>query len=208
MLRPPGWPRTAGRSLIRPIRAEDEPLLVKFHETLSERSVALRYFQAIKLSRRVAHDRLTRICFNDYDREIALVVDHKEPWTDTHEILGVGRLSKIPGTDEAEFALLVNDAHQGRGFGTELLRRLLAIARAERVRRVVAEIHPENRVMRGVCAKLGFTLDRDVAEPLVRARIDLDPAAVAPVAPVAPAPAVAAPVPTPQADPVGGPTEG
>ncbi len=124
--------KDGGPVLIRPIRAEDEPLLVKFHETLSERSVTLRYFQAIKLSRRVAHDRLTRICFNDYDREIALVVDRKEPWTDLHEILGVGRLSKIPGTDEAEFALLINDGHQGRGFGTELLRRLLAIARSRR----------------------------------------------------------------------------
>ena len=38
--------------VIRPIRAEDEPLLVKFHETLSERSVSLRYFHAIKLSQR------------------------------------------------------------------------------------------------------------------------------------------------------------
>ena len=39
---------------IRPIRAEDEPLLVTFHETLSERSVALRYFHAMKLSQRVS----------------------------------------------------------------------------------------------------------------------------------------------------------
>ena len=58
--------------MIRPIRPEDEPLMVKFHETLSEQSVYFRYFQALHVSRRVAHERLTRICFNDYDREIAL----------------------------------------------------------------------------------------------------------------------------------------
>ena len=170
----PWTARDGGPVVIRPIRAEDEPLLVKFHETLSERSVALRYLQAIKLSRRVAHDRLTRICFNDYDREIALVVDRKEPWTDEHEILGVGRLSKIPGTAEAEFALLINDQHQGRGFGTELLRRLLAIAQIEKVERVTAEIHAENHDMKRVCEKLGFQIDRDLRDPILRASIDLD----------------------------------
>ena len=52
--------------------------MVKFHETLSEQSVYQRYFSVLKLSQRIAHERLTRICFNDYDREIALVAEHKE----------------------------------------------------------------------------------------------------------------------------------
>lgn len=34
---------------MRPIRPEDEPMMVKFHETLSERSVYLRYFRAFQL---------------------------------------------------------------------------------------------------------------------------------------------------------------
>ncbi len=59
--------------MIRPIRPEDEPLMVRFHEKLSDRTVYLRYFQPLKLSQRVAHERLTRICFIDYDREMALV---------------------------------------------------------------------------------------------------------------------------------------
>ena len=46
-----------------------------FHETLSEQSVYLRYFHLMKLSQRVAHERLTRICFIDYDREMALVAE-------------------------------------------------------------------------------------------------------------------------------------
>ena len=62
---------------IRPIRPEDEPLLVKFHETLSGESVYHRYFSALNLSQRITHERLTRICFNDYDREIALVAELK-----------------------------------------------------------------------------------------------------------------------------------
>lgn len=179
------WVSRDGMPLvIRPIRPEDEPLLVKFHGTLSDRSVSLRYFHAMKLSTRVAHDRLTRICFIDYDREMALVAERKDPWTDSAEILGVGRLSRVRGVEgQAEFALLVNDQHQGRGLGTELLRRLLEVARAERIGVVSAEILPDNREMRRVCEKLGFALDRTIDESTVRASIDLSAPLPPPEAP-------------------------
>ena len=61
-------------AILRPIRPEDEPLMIEFHKTLSEQSVRFRYFSLLKLETRIAHERLTRICFNDYDREIALVM--------------------------------------------------------------------------------------------------------------------------------------
>jgi acetyltransferase len=47
----------------------------------------------LNLSRRIAHERLTRICFIDYNREMALVADYKDPETGEHEIIAVGRLS-------------------------------------------------------------------------------------------------------------------
>ena len=62
--------------IIRPIRPEDEPFMVKFHESLSERTVYLRYFDPLKLSVRTSHERLARICFIDYAREIILVAEH------------------------------------------------------------------------------------------------------------------------------------
>ena len=74
------WTAKDGMPLvIRPIRPEDEPLLVQFHGTLSDRSVVLRYFHVMTLSTRVAHERLTRICFIDYDREMALVAERQDP---------------------------------------------------------------------------------------------------------------------------------
>src|SRR6516162_225638 len=91
---------------IRPIRPEDEPLMVKFHGTLSEQSVYLRYFHMEKLDSRVAHDRLLRKCFIDYEREMALVADRQNPSTGEHEILAVGRLTKERGSPEAEVAVL------------------------------------------------------------------------------------------------------
>ena len=144
--------------LIRPIRPEDEPMIARFHERLSERSVYLRYFHLIDLDRRVSHNRLIRTCFNDYDRDIALVAEHHNKETGEHEILAVGRLRKIDATD-AELAVLITDEYQGRGLGTELSRRLVEIARAEKLERVIAEILPENIHMQRVCRDLGFRMD-------------------------------------------------
>ena len=135
---------------LRPIRPEDEPLMVKFHEALSERSVFLRYFQLSKVSQRVAHDRLRRICFLDYDREIAIVADRARPDTGEHEILAIGRLSKLHGRSAAEVALLVRDEYQHRGLGIELLRRLIEVARDEHLDSVQAYMLRENVEMRSL----------------------------------------------------------
>jgi acetyltransferase len=139
--------------LIRPIRPEDEPMIARFHERLSERSVYLRYFHLMDLDRRVSHDRLIRICFNDYDRDIALVAEH------ANAILAVARLRRIDAND-AELAVLISDEYQGRGLGTELSRRLVEIARAEKMERVIAEILPENTHMQRVCQELGFRMNQ------------------------------------------------
>ncbi len=164
--------KDGSRVIIRPIRPEDEPLLVKFHETLSEESVYLRYLQALKLSQRVQHERLSRLCFIDYDREMALVPERVEA-DGTRTLLGVGRLVKKPGTEEAEFALLVSDRVQRSGLGTELLRRLLQVGRDEKLRRITADILPQNSVMQKICERMGFQLQHDFQDGLVKASIEL-----------------------------------
>jgi acetyltransferase len=151
---------------IRPIRPEDEPLVVKFHENLSEESIYSRYFHLIKLQTRVAHERLSRICFIDYDRELALVADYTDPATGEHQLLGFGRLSKLHGRDEAEFSMLIGDRFQCKGLGTELLRRLLEIGQDEKLQYITAEILSENRAMQHVCQKLGFHLE-STSEPSI-----------------------------------------
>jgi acetyltransferase len=157
--------------VIRPIRPDDEPLMVKFHQSLSETSVYLRYFHAMKLSTRTAHERLTRICFLDYDRQIALVAERTDPKTGERSILGIGRLTAALHRSEAEFALLVADPFQGHGLGTELLSRLLQIGRDERLQRISADILPENLAMQRICEKLGFTTVYDERDNLIKAVI-------------------------------------
>jgi len=156
---------------IRPIRPEDEPLMVRFHNMLSERSVMMRYTQVIALSERVAHDRLVRICFNDYDRELALVADHEDLYTGQPEIMAVGRMAKISGTEDAQFAILVADAFQRRGLGAELLRRLLAVAKQEKIKHLRAEFLVDNTATRRMCEDLGFRLEKHSEEGLVKAEI-------------------------------------
>jgi acetyltransferase len=158
---------------IRPIRPEDEPTMVKFHETLSERSVYLRYFHLMNLSQRVSHERLTRICFIDYDREMALVAERRHPVSGEREILAVGRLTKIHGANEAEVAVLVSDRHQGRGLGKELLSRLIKVGQDEKLERLTADILPDNRDVMRICEKLGFTLKHSLEDEVVRAEFKL-----------------------------------
>ena len=159
--------------VIRPIRPEDEPLMVKFHSTLSEQSVYLRYFHMEKLDSRVAHDRLLRKCFIDYDREMALVADRQDPSTGEHELLAVGRLTKEPGSPEAEVAVLVSDRAQKQGLGVELVGRLIEVARDEKLERIVAVILPENYGMMALARRFQFTVRPNPDPSVVIAVLDL-----------------------------------
>jgi len=162
------WTMKDGNEInIRPIRPEDEPAMVRFHETLSERSVYLRYFHLLNLEQRIQHDRLTRICFIDYDREMALVAEYKG------EILGVGRMMKVHGANEAEVAVLISDKWQGRGLGKELLARLLIVGRDEKLTKLTADILPDNREVMRICEKLGFTLKHSLDDEVVKAEFGL-----------------------------------
>ncbi|MBI3476625.1 MAG: bifunctional acetate--CoA ligase family protein/GNAT family N-acetyltransferase [Acidobacteria bacterium] len=158
--------------LFRPIRPEDEPLLIKLHHALSDRTVYMRYFQSLKLSQRTAHERLTRICFIDYDREMALVAEQKNAEGDP-EIIAIGRLSQFRGRHEAEMAVLVDDRFQHQGLGTELFCRLIEVARAEKLVSVESTILAENRDMQAICRKLGFRLKADIKDGTVQAVLTL-----------------------------------
>ena len=159
---------------IRPIRPEDEPLMVRFHGTLSEETVYARYFSHLKLTERTAHERLTRICFTDYDREMPLVAEVCEPATGSCEIVGVGRLSKAHGRNEAEFAILVADRWQRHGLGTELLRRLVTVGRDEKLDRIYAEMLAENSGMRHASLAAGFRIVPVTDDPTIMlAELDL-----------------------------------
>ena len=140
--------------------------MVKFHETLSERTVYQRYLQMLNLKQRTAHERLTRICFIDYDRQITLVAECKND-AGEHSIAGVARVQKLQGTNYGEFAVVISDAYQGKGLGAELIKRLLEVAKAEGLSKVHGEVLADNFVMQRLCEKLGFKMEASTDEPTV-----------------------------------------
>lgn len=157
--------------LVRAIRPEDEPMMVQFHETLSDQSVYFRYFTALSLTQRTNHARLARLCFIDYDREVALVAVHDDRSTGESRILGVGRLCKAHGKNEAEFAVVVADQWQRRGLGMLLLKKLVEIGSEERLVRIHGTILADNHAMRGLCHRAGFRVRRADGETEFEAEI-------------------------------------
>jgi acetyltransferase len=161
------------RITVRPIRPEDEPLLVNFHHTLSERTVYMRYFHWMKLEQRTAHERLTRMCFLDYDRQMALVAERDDPASGERQIVAVGRLVKSHTVEEAELAVIVSDGFQRRGIGTAVVRQLVDFARAEKLQRITATVLFENRPMQKVFERLGFRMKQTADSESLEAELVL-----------------------------------
>jgi acetyltransferase len=158
---------------IRPICPADEPLMVRFHRGLSDRTVYLRYFCSLSLATRTAHDRLVRICFANPDRETVLVATDADESSGAQRIVAVGRLNKLLPKNEAEVAILVSDEYQGCGVGSELLRHLIQIAREQKLDRIVAEMLRDNTIMQTVLKRSRFRLSLFNDPRSVRAVLDL-----------------------------------
>jgi acetyltransferase len=164
---------TGDRLRIRPIRPEDELQMVAFHRALSDRSVHLRYLAGISYAQRTAHDRLTRVCGIDYDREMAFVAEVLDDGPKRGTIAGIGRLVRDAENNKAEFALVVADEFQGRGLGAELLRRLVQVGRDQKLDAIEGWIAPSNTAMQNISRKLGFEVRMNLSEELVQATLSL-----------------------------------
>jgi acetyltransferase len=156
----------------RPLRPEDEPLMVKFHESLSDRSVYMRFMHPMLLKERAAHVRLSRICHGDYDREITLIADKYDAGPDDLRVLAASRMSKIHGSNGARFSMLVSDCCQGMGIGKEIFQRMLDVARREKLGRIEMLMTRDNQAMHYLCETHGFTFS-DTPEGLIKAELQL-----------------------------------
>jgi acetyltransferase len=154
--------------LVRPIRPEDEPLIVEFHEGHSEQTLRMRFFGLVRTLSRAS---LIRLCHLDYDRELALVAIHSE--NRQPHIAGVSRYYLRPETGEAEFAVVIGDPWQRRGLGTHLMQRLISIARERGVKRLVGQVLAENDAMRRLVTRLGFHIEPTQDSSVVVAVLDL-----------------------------------
>jgi len=156
---------------IRPIRAEDEPLVREFHRCLSEDTVYMRFAHVERLEGRIAHARLSRACFIDYGREIALIALATS--AQGPRVLGIANLVRTRRRGQAEFALLVGDRSQHVGVGSELLRRLASIGKEEGMTEIVGYVLESNAPMLSICERLGFASHGGAGDSVIRAALDL-----------------------------------
>lgn len=159
--------------VIRPISPEDEPLMVSFHQGLSDRTVYLRYFCSMSLAARTAHERLVRICFSDPGTEIVLVALLPDRSSGEPAIVGVGRLNMFAEQKNAELAVLVSDNYQHRGIGKALVNRLLQSAREQGIDHIRAEMLRDNVAVQSLLKKAGFHVIPTDDPGAVRAGLDL-----------------------------------
>jgi RimJ/RimL family protein N-acetyltransferase len=154
---------------IRPICPDDAAALQAFHRGLSEQSVYLRFFAAL---RELADDRARYFAGADGRDRVALVaLDPASPDT----IIGVLRYDRLPGTDRAEYAAVITDRWQGRGLGMAMSRRLIEIAQQCGIRTFIAFTLPENDRMRHLFRDLGLPAHARWEAGTMQVEIDLAP---------------------------------
>ena len=151
---------------IRYVTVEDGPAVTALHGRLSPETVRLRYF--------AAHPRLS-------DGELARLVGEAEP---DHlvlvaerggQLIGIAQYDRIPDSDVAEVAFVVDDAHQGFGIGTLLLEYLASEGRRNGLKRFAADTLLENNLMVQIFRDAGFAQRSALEAGVIRVVMDIAP---------------------------------
>lgn len=146
---------------LRPIRPEDELAVRRFHEGLTADTVSAVYGRPVLYEERVTHQRLSRVCFNDYRLELALVIESLDE-VNKGDIAGVARLSRVRHTpSEARFRFLMADGYQGKGLGRALMENLITAAKAEGVKNLSGLISQTNYKVQPLLESLGFQVTEE-----------------------------------------------
>jgi acetyltransferase len=161
-----------GKLRLRPIRPDDEPEMVRFHERISEENAYLRYFEYLGVDRRTTHERLVHVCTNTPE-SFALVAEHLFGDGQSAEIMAVGRLTKTADPRAASFDTLIADDPHERTIRHILLSRLVTLAHAFGFHILTGELLIADHDTLDLCRKLGFSRKTLPKDGLVRVTIDL-----------------------------------
>ena len=143
---------------LRPVRPDDEPLLVDLAAHMTPEDLRMRFFTPI---RGLSHTVAARLSQLDYDRELALLAERDGV------ALGVVRYSADPDRERAEYAIAVRSDWKGRGLGYVLMTRLIAVARQRGIGEIVGEVLRENEPMLQMCREFGFAIAPEPSDAAV-----------------------------------------
>jgi acyl-CoA synthetase (NDP forming)/GNAT superfamily N-acetyltransferase len=168
---PPHWEADVvaadgGTVHLRPITPADADGIVGLMERSSDQT---RYYRFFGPMQRLSDKDLYRFTHVDHVDRVAFVVLLGDA------LIGVGRYDRYPGTDDAEVAFLIEDAHQRRGLGSVLLEHLTAAARERGITQFVAEVLSQNSQMVRVFLDAGYSAQRSYADGVVHLTFPIAP---------------------------------
>lgn len=159
---------------IRPVRPDDAVRLQGLFGRLSAESI---YFRFLEPRKQLPLDQAIRFATVNYRTSMAIVAvldgDSDDP-----KIIGVARYGVEPGQEDlvAEAAIVVEDAFQNRGLGTQLLKRLLEYARTQGIEALQATIHQNNAKILRFIKKGGLPTERRLAGGVWEIEVKVNPA--------------------------------
>lgn len=155
---------------VRPIRAEDAPLLSRFHAQLSEESIRFRYFHnKADLTQRD----LSMLSQINYDRQMAFIAERLDE-NGNKEMLGVVRVWNDPDNIRTEFSVIIRDNLQGLGIGSLLMKKMIRYCKSVGTLEMIGKVMVDNHPMRGLMKHLGFTQHYNMEEQVVDAILRLN----------------------------------
>ena len=144
-----GW-----KVFARPVRPDDEPLILHLLQHVSSDDLRLRFFDSIK---QFSHPFLARLTQLDYARAMAFVAFDET----SGDILGVVRVHSDPAGESGEYAILLRSDLKGRGLGWALMKMIIEYGKSEGLTQIIGQVLQENSVMLKMCRELGFEVKTD-----------------------------------------------
>ena len=153
--------------LLRPIKPEDEDMMLELFNTFSERTIRFRFFIPLRV---MSKEDIKRYCNIDYRNEMAIVAEIKE--NGRKRLIGVARLIRDEDDkDKAEFAVVVGDPWQNRGLGRKLTEYIIRVAKDMGIKELYSRVMKDNIVSLRLSREFGFEREDAGIEYLIRKKI-------------------------------------
>jgi acetyltransferase len=165
-----GITKDGSRILVRPIHPEDEPLLLELFQRLSEETI---YFRFLTNLRTLPPETLHLFANINYAQDVAMVAFRENE--SSRSILGVCRIMREAGSKRGEIAVVVEDAWQGKGIGSILIRHAVNIAKELGVEEVWGSASIRNKRLFVIAEKLGFSIKPSPERGLFQVELCISP---------------------------------
>ncbi|SMC82714.1 Acyl-CoA hydrolase [Desulfocicer vacuolatum DSM 3385] len=141
----------------RAIKPSDEEGMRKLFYRFSDQMIFYRFFYLVQT---MNHDKMQEYVNVDYSKEMSIVGLVGK--SDSEKIIAEARFVKDEESNYGEVAFLIDEAYQGIGLGTYLLRLLVKLARNLNLEGLTAEVLPENQSMIKLFQKTEHPLENNI----------------------------------------------